>query len=222
MELLSLPGVNYCEFQKNDTIIHQGENLEAVYYLISGVCHRKALNKKGDEIIYGVKEPQASTNKTESLVQSVLGILILFNDDGLSNCNFSAQEKCCCYRIPRDVFLGYVKNKPEILILIVQQALKEFRLLTKAFQARQEGEVANHLCRLLLNHAKKDPAGTLSVRGLSNMAISQLLGIHEVTVNRILRALKTEGTISKTRTVIVIQNQSRMEAYTKAERRIDY
>ena len=222
MELLSLPGVHYCEFQKNDTIIHQGEELEVVYYLISGVCHRKAINKKGDEIIYGVKEPQSGANATKSLVQSVLGVLILFSDDGLSSNNFIAQEKCCCYRIPREVFLGYIKSKPEILILIAQQAMKELRLLTKAFQARQEGEVANQLCRLLLNHAKKDSKGTLSICGLSNMAISQLLGIHEVTVNRILRALKAEGVISKTRTVIDIHNLQRMEAYAKAELRIDY
>ena len=222
MELLSLPGVHYCEFQKNDTIIHQDEKLEFVYYLISGVCHRKAINKRGDEIIYGVKEPQSGANAKQSLVQSVLGVLVLFSDDSISSNNFIAQEKCCCYRIPRDIFLAYVKNKPEILILVAQQAIKELRLLTRAFQARQEGEVANQLCRLLLNRAKIDSEGTLLICGLSNLAISQLLGIHEVTVNRILRALKAEGVISKTRTVIKIEDPPRMEAYAKAELRIDY
>ena len=216
-----MSGVLYCEFKKDDTIIRQGEVLDAVYYLVSGICHRKAVNKKGDEIIYGIKESHADAELTSNFVQSVLGVLTLYSD-GISTCNFCASSKCCCYRIPREVFLHYVQDKPEILTQILKMAMRELRALTGSFQARQEGELANQLCRLLLKNATLEPDGRKIVKGFSNLAISQFLGVHKVTVNRILRVLKEEGVIDKSRTCIVILEDKRLAEYAKAERHIEY
>ena len=217
-----MPGVHSCEFKKNDTIIRQGEKMDAVYYLVSGVCHRRAVNKKGDEIIYGIKESQPGTELTPNFVQSVIGVLVLYSEDGVSASNFCASVKCNCYRIPREIFLTYVQDKPDIITQIAKLAMKELRTLTGSFQARQEGEVANQLCRLLLKHAKIGTDGLLAVKGLSNLAIGQFLGIHKVTVNRILRALKTESVIDKSRTCIVIRDRKKLEEYAQAERHIEY
>ena len=221
MDLLKIPGVVYCEFKKNDTIIRQGEEIDSVYYLISGVCHRKAVTKKGDEIIYGIKESNTGDDLTPNFVQSVLGVLILYSD-GISACNFCASSKCCCYKIPRDIFLDYVQEKPEILTQILKMAMRELRTVTGSFQARQEGELANQLCCLLLKNAAQEPDGRKTVKGLSNLAISQFLGVHKVTVNRILRVLKEEGVIDKSRNCIVIRDGKVLAEYAKAERRIDY
>lgn len=220
-DLLKLPGVVYCEFKKGTCIIRQGDKLDAVYFLISGVCHRKTINKKGDEIIYGVKEsgPQGGVNP--DFVQSVLGILILYSD-GVSSCNFCASVKCCCYKIPKDVFLHYVHDKPAILTRIVQLAMRELRSLAGSLQARQEGESANQLCRLLLKHAARETDGVMRVKGLSNLDISQFLGIHKVTVNRILRALKEERVIDTGRQRVVILDEKLFLEYAEAVRRLDY
>ena len=222
MDLLKMPGVHYCEFKKKDIIIRQGEKLDAVYYLISGVCYRRAVNKKGDEIIYGIKESQPGIELTPNFVQSVIGVLILYSEDGISSNNFCASVKCSCYRIPREIFLNYVQDKPDTITQIAKLALKELRILAGSFQARQEGQVANQLCRLLLKHAKLDPDGVWAVKGLSNLAIGQLLGIHKVTVNRILRALKSEEVIDKSRNCIVIRDGNKLKEYAWSEQHIDY
>ena len=58
MELLKMPGVVLCEFKKNDLTIQQAEKIEYIYYLASGRVYRTTITDKGDEIIYGVREPK--------------------------------------------------------------------------------------------------------------------------------------------------------------------
>lgn len=222
MNLQKMPGVHYCEFKKNDIIIRQGEKLDAVYYLLSGVCYRRAVNKRGDEIIYGIKESQPSAEFSPNFVLSVIGVLVLYSEDGISSSNFCAGDKCCCYRIPKEVFLNYVQDKPDAITQIAKLAMRELRILAGSFMARQEGQVANQLCRLLLKHAKPGPDGVLTVKNLSNLAIGQFLGLHKVTVNRILRALKAEAVIDKTRNCITIQDRNRLEEYARSEQHIEY
>jgi len=215
MDLLKMPGVVYCEFEKGATIIRQGEKVDFVYYLRSGTCYRKTLTEKGDEIIYGVKESD------QNFVQSVLGALILYSD-GISISNFFARSKCCCLKIPKDVFFQYVQDKPEILTQLLYMSMKELRRLSTTFQARQEGRVANQLCRHLLNSAKQSQNKLLVVKGYSNLEFSQFLGVHKVTIARILRVLKNEKIIAREKEGIVILDEQRLTDYAKAEKVIDY
>lgn len=215
MELLQLPGVTYCEFEKNACIIRQGERVDAVYYLLSGTCYRKAVTEKGDEIVYGVKESNSS------FVQSLMGVLILYSD-GISMHNFCAQSKCCCYKIPKDIFFEYVKDKPEILTQLLYMAMKELRTLAGAFQARQGGKVANQLCGLLLKKARRSLENQLIFKDCSNMEISQFLGVHKVTVARILRVLRDEGIIGRRKEGLVILDERRLTYYANQEKNIDY
>ncbi len=214
MDLLKMPGVVYCEFEKNTRIIKQGEKIDFVYYLASGICYRKNITEKGDEVIYGVKE------SNNDFIQSILGVLILYTD-GVSVHNFCARSKCCCYKIPKEAFLQWVKDKPDIITQILYMAMKELRELASLFQARQEGRVANRLCNLLLKNARAIQ-GKLVVQGYSNLEISQFLGIHKVTVARILRALKAGDIIDKGKEGIIILNEKQLAAYAKAEKIIDY
>lgn len=214
MDLLKMPGVAYCEFEKNACIIRQGEKVDFVYYLVSGTCYRKNITEKGDEVIYGVKE------SNNNFIQAILGILILYSD-GISMHNFCARSKCCCYKIPKEAFLQWVKDKPDVITQVLYMAMRELRELAGSFQARQEGRVANRLCGLLLRNARSNQ-GKLVVQGFSNLEISQFLGIHKVTVARILRVLKTEGIIGKVKEGIIILDEKKLAGYAKAEKIIDY
>ena len=112
-----MPGVTYCEFKKGSTIIQQGENLEYVYYLSSGMCYRMSITEKGDEIVYGIKQPN-------QFIYSLLGILIVFGDGFTAN-RFVAKTKCCCYKIPKEVLSHYVADKPDILMELLKMAMVE-------------------------------------------------------------------------------------------------
>lgn len=215
MDLRKIPGVVYCEFKNNGYIIRQGEKVDFIYYLVSGTCYRKTITEKGDEIIYGVKE----SNK--SLVHSLLGVLVLYSD-GISSNHFIARSKCCCYKIPKEIFFEYVQDKPDVLTQILHMAVRGYRELAGSFQARQEGKVANHLCNLLLKNAQIKQGKRLIDKEYSNSKLSQFLGIHKVTVSRILRVLKDEGIIDKQKEGIIILDEKRLENYAKAEKMMDY
>lgn len=146
MDLLKQPGVILCEFKKGDYIIRQGEEVEFLYLLVRGTCHRATITEKGDEIIFGVKKP------SENIIQSLVGVLILYTN-GISANNFIADSKCSCYKIPKNTFLDYIQDKTDLLNQLIHLAMYELRELASSFQARQEGKVANRLCELLLRNA---------------------------------------------------------------------
>ena len=52
--------------------------------------------------------------------------------------------------------------------------------------------------------------------------MSRFLGIHKVTVAKIIKALKMEGIIDKEKEGIVILDKDKLASYAKAEKTIDY
>ncbi|WP_031517836.1 Crp/Fnr family transcriptional regulator [Desulfofalx alkaliphila] len=215
MDLIKQPGVVLCKFKKGDYIIRQGEEIQYLYYLEKGSCRRSTITEKGDEIVFGIKD------SSKEFVQRVLGVLILYSD-GVSVSNFIAEEDCRCYRIPKDTFTEYVQDKPDILNSLVSLAMYELRELKKSFQARQEGKVANRLCELLLNNAYHKNGKLIVNKKYSLTKISQFLGIHRVTVAKILKSLRDEGVITREKEGIVILDEKQLENYANAEKIIDY
>jgi CRP-like cAMP-binding protein len=215
-KLLEYPDVVKCKFKKGEYLIRQGEKVEYLYYLDKGSCYRTTVTEKGDEIIFSIKE--ASDNFTQSLA----GVLILYSD-GYSMSNFVAKVSCDCYRVPKGLFLQYVQDKPDLLQQLLTMAMSELRDLADTFQARQEGKVANRLCELLLkNSTLKDDKLLVSKDYSNNAVIGRFLGIHKVTVAKIIKALKEEGVILKERAGIIILDKERLTKYANAEKMIDY
>ncbi|WP_242966753.1 Crp/Fnr family transcriptional regulator [Desulfosporosinus sp. FKA] len=214
MELLEMDGLVKCEFKKGSYIIRQGEKMDYVYYLISGTCYRTLISEKGDEVIYGVKESNNS-------FQSVLGALTIF-DNGLSDYDFIAKSKCICYKIPKEIFWQYVQNDPVALSQLLQMAIGLVRELVDSLQARNEGKVGNRLCKFLLTNSQVEQGLLLVDKRFTNATISRFLGIHKVTVAKILRALKSEGIIKKEKEGIIILDENKLESYANDERVIDY
>jgi len=216
MDLLKRLDVIRCEFKKGDYIIRQGEEVEFLYLLEKGTCHRATISEKGDEIIFGVKKP------SDNLIQSLVGVLVLYTN-GISANNFVADSKCSCYRIPKQTFLDYVQNKTDLLNQLIYLAMSEFRELAGSFQARQEGKVANRLCELLLKNAHENQGKFMVSKDYSNLnKISRFLGIHRVTVAKVIKALKEERVISKEENGIVILDEEKLISYAKAEKNIAY
>lgn len=214
MELLKMDGVVKCEFEKGSYIIRQGDKMDSLYYLVSGTCYRTLITERGDEIIYGIKE-------SNNYIHSMLGVLTLFSN-GISAYHFIAKSKCCCYKIPKEAFFQYVQDDADILSQLLHMATDNIRELVDSLQARNEGKVGNRLCKFLLSNAQ-DMQGVLLVsKGYSNATISKFLGIHKVTVAKILRALKEEGIIRKGKDGIVILNENKLTGYANDEKIIDY
>ena len=210
-----MPGVTYCEFKKGSTIIGQGEKIEHVYYLTGGICYRVKITEKGDEIIFGIKEP----NK---FIYSLLGVLVVLGD-GFTESYFVAKTKVYCYKIPKEVLLHYLADKPDILMELLKMAMTDYRRLSLAFQARQKGKIGNLLCILLLDNAK-DINGRLWANEIYNNSaeVSRFLGVHKVTVAKIIKSLKEDGIINKCKEGIEITDQEGLMKYANFEYDLKY
>lgn len=214
MDFLEMQGAKYCEFEKGTYIIRQGETIDYLYYLISGTCQRILTTEKGDDIILDVK---TSNNSVESL----LGVLASFRNRK-SMCYFFAKTKCCCYKIPKDNFWKYVQDKPAILINLLDMYRCAYEHLESSFAARQQGKVSNRLCEQLLKSSIDFQGKLLVNRSFSNAELSRMLGIHEVTVARVLKVLKDKGIISKDKDGITILNEKELVSYASIEKNIEY
>jgi len=216
MELINMQEVIYCEFKKGTTFVEQGERIDYIYYLVSGTCYRRSITEKGNVLIINIKEPG-------DFVNSLVGVFALYTEKRTLRNSIIAATRCYCYKIPIETFSRFVEDKPEILTELLKLFSTYYREVLVNLQARQEGKVPNRLCEFLINKAeiKRDKL-IVSKKNSSNAEISRLIGIHRVTVAKIIKALKNKGVILKENEEIVILNKEEMMRYVGAEKTLDY
>ena len=209
MKLKEIPIKTYCEFKKGEYIIHQNERIEYVYKIISGVCYRTDTSERGSEIVYEIK---SSASKG---VESILGSLVVFSG-GISTCNFVAHTKICCYKIPCDVFYNYVISNSELCVEMLQLALKNYQAVKERYRAKSYGNTFSQLCKLMLEHSGYQD-DELVVASFNNKLLSQYLGIHQVTVSKMLKYLKADGVIEKGKKGLVILDAYKLNKYANMD-----
>lgn len=210
MELLKCQGVRRMDLQKGEVLFRQGEVIDQVYYLTSGCINRSFISEKGDQIIY-------SSFLQESLAESLVGVLVMYSDNNTTTTDFVAITPCTGYIIPKASFLAYAEAHPDLLVDIIRYAVVEYRQLMEKFQVRHERKVANKVCSILYSSMRTNRTGELVVLGVRNIDISGSLGVHAVTVSRIMHALKEEDVISKYAGGWLIRNPEKLRTYAEGK-----
>lgn len=193
-------------FQKGDYLIRQGEKVARVYRLLDGECYRMTINEQGDEYIYAVKS-------SENPIESLIGVLVLFSDSRISGGSFIAKTTCHAQVIDADYLLSALDNRPDILKALLKMLINDYNVLNQSFHSRQEGKAANLLCRFLLNHSSKNTSGALICDVHNNSELAGYIGIHKVTVFRVLKQLKNEGIIKRDGHSFTILDAKALEDY---------
>lgn len=209
LDFTKFPEGEICCFNKGDVIIKQEEKLEYIYYLTEGVIYRTVLNEKGDETIYDTKSGNNS-------LKSALGILYLFND-GCSYTNFIAKSTCTCYRIPKKVVMDAIKNDPIILYELVEIAMNFYNTTISLIEQRQQRTAVNRLCQFLLDQSEYKNNKLAVRKACTNAEISRFLGVHQVTVGRIVKCLKDEGVIIRCKNGLTILDPEKLRQYANDE-----
>lgn len=217
MELLEMDGVYFSKMNKGRVFIQQGEPVKMLYYLTKGTLYRSFTTARGDEVLYGIKKASPGAGVAQALV----GVLSLYNEGYVCSTSFTAMTECEGYLVPCDVFFAYVQDKPEILADILHLAMAEYRNLMINYQAHQEKHIANRLCQVLLNQAEQGADGNSYVRNISNLELAGFLGIHQVTVSKILKCLKQRQVIQRTKQGWQILDKPQLERLAAGEK-LDY
>lgn len=216
MPFRELPGAERCYFQPDERLIHAGDPLDVVYYLVSGVVYRIIVTENGDECILNRK------NGGEG-VASLIGILAAYTEKPYHSINdFVAHTECICYRIPADVCIDYLRQRPELLEGLLHESVCDYASLSKKFWARKEKNAPAELCAFLLENSREVEGRRLLSKQYTNIEIAKFLSVHRVTVTNMLRTLKEEGCVERTPQGLVLTNLSALESYRDRQKTLNY
>ena len=216
MPFRELPGAERCYFQPDERLIHAGDPLDAVYYLVSGVVYRVVLTENGDESILSRKIGSEG-------VSSLIGILTAFSTPPYRSIHdFIAHTDCVCYKIPIDVCLAYLQQQPDLLVDLLRESVNDYTHLSKKYWAKKEKNAPAELCAFLLENSREVEGRRLLSKQYTNIEIAKFLSVHRVTVTNMLRALKEEGCVERTPQGLVLTNLSALEAYRDRQKTLTY
>ena len=202
-------------FQKGDIIISQGEKTKYLYFLESGSCYRSIITDKGDNVIYEIKEAGYS-------IDSLVGVLTAYNYAGESYFTFKARTVCKCLKISVKNFNKWVMENSEHIKELVNLAPEKSKDVREAFQAFQEGRVANRFCHILLSCSQTIEGKLIINNKYTVTEMAAMLGVHQVTVSRILHALSEEKVLKRIRQGFLVLDYQKLYAYANKEKVLTY
>lgn len=203
------------KFRKGETILRQGEKLQYLYLLQSGSCYRYLITHKGDTVIYEIKEPDDS-------LSGLIGVLTLYNQSDCTNFTFVARTNCECLCIPAEEFAAWAADKADVQNALLHLAMYQYNELSQAYQFHQEGRVANRLCGILADCSSPCGQEWIVEKKYSFSEMADMLGVHAVTVSRIIRCLCEEQVLSKDEDGLRVADMERLLEYASNSKPLYY
>lgn len=192
MPFRHLDGVSICRFHRGEYLIHRGERMEYVFYLIQGSVKREVTTAGGHIAVNTLKESGKITG-------SIVALFCIYDEtfDGTSTDDFVAASDCICYRIPVDVCKCYLRAHPVLLEQALGISIGLFDETEAALVARLDDDAGTRFCRFLEKHSEKGSAGNVLPRAFTNVEIAKYLSMHTVTVSRLITALINHGSVKR-------------------------
>lgn len=214
-ELTSFPVVH---FRKGDNIFEYDENPGAyVYYLTEGYAMRQVTTIAGEEIFFEEYHP----GKT---VYALLGPYVLYTTvQPLNGNTMVAQTDITAHKLTGIEFDAFLDHHPEVMKELLRRLTAEYTMLMNNFIAKQKGQAAPRVASFILERAT-EKNGQLSLSRCSSVSdIARFLGMHRITANKIVLALRHAGAITyNDDNVLVVTNPTLLEEFARGERKIDY
>lgn len=176
------------------TSITSSEEVSGVYYLEEGLCALIRYTKNGEEIIYhyfqkgdllgGVYYNLANEKQT-----------YIHNPNKLSY--FTTKTDVVLYKIEYKDLNKLISKKPEISHLISKSMAVHFQAIMGHFHASKDEYTTIRLCKFLINFSQSVNGEYLLDRHFTYVEIAKYLGVHSVTISRMMLDFKKRGIIEK-------------------------
>lgn len=217
MPYRDLPGVETYFFKKGENLITVDQEVDYVYYLKKGNVNREIITSNGIESVLSFKQAGQG-------IFSIVGILYLYDEDYryVSANDFVAMTDCECYKIPANSIRMYLRQHPEELEKVITVALKETLSITQRYLAKTETPIHVVFCRWVLNHLVEEEGELYLPKKYTNIEMAKHMTVHKVTISRILRALREEGTVERTKKGLHILNHKLLREHAEDVRRLEY
>ena len=214
-ELTSYPIVH---FRKGDSIFEYEDNPgQYVYYVVDGYAMRQVTTIAGEEIFFEEYHP----GKT---VYSLLGPYVLYTTVLPTNGNtMVAMSDITAHKLTAIEFDAFLDHHPEVMKELLRRLTAEYTTLMNNFIAKQKGQAAPRVASFILERAKNVNGHLILPRCSSASDIARFLGMHRITANKIILALRHAGAITyNDDNNLEITDTALLEEFAQGTRKIDY
>lgn len=202
-------------FDKGEFIIRQGDSATHVFYLADGTCLRKMCIANGSEVEYGERQADGSAS-------CLLGALALYQTQKINGTGFIAKTACTCHVIPSDDFLAYTSKNAELLQELLYLAVINYDELRANFHGKIKGLAPARIAQYLLGNAAKIDGKLLLAKPLNLSEIARELGLHRMTVSKIVGALCDAGCIAYSGKTLAVLNTNELNSYATGAKSLNY
>jgi len=175
------------------------------------MVYREIFTEKGNETITVVK--QANDDNSKLHIESVVGVLILYEKTLESAASFIAQTDCECIAIPVQMFKIFLAKHPECVEDVARLALTYNNSLQQMLINIREESTPERVCSFLLCHNAVHGKLKVFPKRYTYEKISEFLGINKITVAKIIGALLKEGVLVRTKQGLLIKDEKSLETY---------
>ncbi len=215
MELTQIPELYpHIVFEKGDYLIYQGENVDYMFYLLSGSAIGSIIDVNGNEYMFDKILPHRGINSI-----AALGIGLL---DDTACYNVLALSKIVCCKIPSHIIQEYLLEHPEELLQFTKKLMGIYTRTCHRLNTRNASHTIQDYCRFILQHSKNIDGTLFLDKKYNNNEISQLIGVHPVTLSRMRTALLQHGCVEKTLEGLKLCNIALLESCAAGETTIAY
>lgn len=199
-----------------------GSDEASVYILDKGLAALTSTNKKGDEFIYLFFRGPRCIGFAPAVTQMLNLRPFPMSMHQPTMFTILAKSDCSLYRISRANFQALMED-PDFSKLLINIIFSTYMDVLYHYYTSRESSAAGRLCGLLLEQSEKDADGELVLDSLFTYdELSHYLGVHNITVARIMSALKKEGVIRKLGRKTLISDMTKLRSIIDEDLILEY
>lgn len=198
----SFPELSY---KKKQTILHAGDFPQGVYFLKKGYVRLFSINEDGKELTLVIYK-----------VGGIFPVVWAFFGKNPSIYHFEALSPAVLHRAPREEFIKFLTDNPDVLYEVTKGIIRRFVLSLRRMEYLTFGAVSARLASILLIYAKElgkeNSRGELEIQlPLTHEELSNLVGVARETVSIEIKKFERERLIVHRNRLIVIKNKKGLE-----------
>lgn len=181
-------------FQKNVIVLHEGDQSNALYIIVSGQVKVSRINNEGKEVVLCILGEGDHFGEM-SLI-----------DDQPRSASIITKTPCEFTLIRKQDFEQVLGNNPLLALTVMRSLCQRLRAADRSIESLALMDVYGRIARLLLDSAVEEHDRLIVPGRLTHKEIAQMVGSSREMVSRIFKDLTDGGYISKEPEGIVINS----------------
>ena len=202
-------------YRRGSCLLHQGEPLASLFFILKGAGIVGCVDEDGGERVLHYFHRGDCAGKAA-----------LYRERGDSpifeGASIVAKTDCLCYKVSLDACVDYAQNHADVFRYLMEVLGQEVGRLEENLMLLRENKSAAILCRFFEDNAY-DQRGVLALdRWFNYEELSRILGIHSVTISRMVRCLMEEGVVAREPHRFLILRPDDLANYAAGRRHLHY